>query len=161
MAKQFGIQLVNPILHIFHCTKQAVINRELCSWSTFQMPLCWGGAGPELGSASLHCKMYWFLLTPSCYWATKASQHLVVPHRASLVAWWQHPRVWLWSLLRLAALVWLAKVQLSGTGASHCSSWCWTWHEAQQVLCTPVWALQDGGSQITWCCWRFWPRHWS
>lgn len=64
MAKQFGIQLVNPIFHIFHCTKQTVISRELCSSATFQMPLCWGGPGPELGSASLHCKMCWLLVPP-------------------------------------------------------------------------------------------------
>lgn len=123
MAKQFGIQLVNPILHIFHCTKQAVINGELCSWSTFQMPLCQGGAGPELGSASLHCKMYWFLLTPSCCWPAKASQHLAVPHGASLVVGWQHPCGWLWSPLRLAALMRLAEVQL-----------CWYWWFSSVVL---------------------------
>lgn len=101
MARQFRIQLVNQILHVFHCTRQTVINRTLCSWPLFQMPLCQEGTGPELGSVSLHCTMFWFLLTPSCCWAAKTSQHLSVPQVAFLVAQWQLLHGWLRSLLRL------------------------------------------------------------
>lgn len=54
------------------------------------MPLCWGGACPEVGSASFHCKTHWILLTLSCCWAAKSSQHPDVPHGISLMPQWQH-----------------------------------------------------------------------
>lgn len=135
MARQFGIQLVNPILHVFHCMKQTVINRTLCSWPIFQMPLCQEGTGPELGSVSLHCKMYWFLLTPSCCWAAKTSQHLAVPQVAFLVAQWQLLHGWLPSLPGLSS----AETHRGETlqtlviPTGHLGACC-SWYEAHRAL---------------------------